>query len=128
MISTKAKLQRLVFVGFLLLSCSLAIVYFYARDQFRDAIQASGEAGNAALTRVFVNESWAEISRLLPPPGADAEAAQKNPNIRQIDEKIRRFAMYTDVVKVKLYNMKGLTVYSSEAKQIGEDKSSNAVS
>lgn len=125
MISTKAKFQQFVVIGIVLLFAAVAVVYFYARDQFRDAIQASGEAGNAALTRVFVNESWGEISRLLPPPGADANAVKTNPNIHQIDEKVRRFAMYTDVVKVKLYNIKGLTVYSSEAAQIGEDKSTN---
>lgn len=125
MISTKAKFQRLVALGFLLLCISVAIVYFFARDQFRDAIQNAGEAGNAALTRVFVNETWGDISRLMPPPGADAEAARKNPNLPQIEEKIRRFAMSTDIVKVKLYNMKGLTVYSSEKSQIGDDKSEN---
>jgi signal transduction histidine kinase/CheY-like chemotaxis protein len=36
---------------------------------------------------------------------------------------VRRFSKGTDIVKIKIFNLSGLTVYSSEADQIGEFKS-----
>ena len=103
----------------------VASSYFFVQYQLNIAIQKSTEAGNAVLTRVFVNETWSEISPLLPEPGAEIDVIKSNPNLKAIDSKIRRFISYTDVMKVKLYNVKGLTVYSSEVAQIGEDKSKN---
>lgn len=107
------------------LAISLGVIYFQIQGSLHSAVQETSQAGNAVITRVFVNEMWSEISPLLPEPGASVDSIKLNPNIQLIDSKIRRLISYTDVVKVKLYNVKGITIYSSETKQIGEDKSKN---
>ncbi len=88
-----------------------------------DEVQAVTEEANVAFIRVFVNESWSELRPVL-----DLEAKahpRENPNLREIDQRVRQFAKGTDLVKVKIYNPKGLTVYSSDAAQLGEDKAAN---
>lgn len=118
----KSSINVVIGIFFIIL---IAISYIFVKYQLNIAIQNSTEAGNAVLTRVFVNETWTEITPLLPEPGANLEEIKSNPNIKTIDAKVRKFISYTDVVKVKLYNVKGVTVYSSEFPQIGEDKSKN---
>lgn len=114
-----------IFTAFFLTSVLVGIFY-YVNEQLRLEIESAGEVSNATITRVFINETWSEISSLLPEPGSNADKIKNNPNIKKIDNRMRRFMSYTDVLKVKLYNASGITVYSSEFSQIGEDKSKNA--
>jgi len=60
---------------------------------------------------------------LLPPEDATPQQVRQNPYTDQIDEHVRRFSKGTDIVKIKIFNLAGLTVYSSETDQIGEFKS-----
>lgn len=117
--------KRVAILGTIFLLVCLSGIFYYINSELRSAIEKAGEASNGTLTRVFVNETWSEIAPLLPPPGSTEEQIIKNPNIKKIDNRIRRFMSYTDVLKVKLYNVKGLTVYSSEVSQVGEDKAKN---
>jgi signal transduction histidine kinase len=72
---------------------------------------------------VFIGEVWPDIQRQLPQTGADL--ARNNPNLAAIDARVRRFANHSDIAKIKIFNLDGLTLFSSEARQIGEDKSAN---
>lgn len=108
-----------------LLAVVVALGWEFGVRGLRISVQDSTEASNRTLTRVFVNENWDVVKPLLPPPGGGAEAAKSNPNIAALDQIVRRFSSYTDVLKVKIYDLSGITVYSSERKQIGEDKASN---
>ena len=107
------------------LTGTLVGIFYYVNEQLRQEIERAGEISNATITRVFVNETWSEVSALLPPPGSNIAEIKNNPNIKKIDNRMRRFMSYTDVLKVKLYNVSGITTYSSEFSQIGEDKSNN---
>lgn len=115
--------RLLIFAGVytLLLGGSLWAV----ERALRHEVQIITEAANSSFTRVLVNNQW---GTLRPKLGLDrdAEAAKSNPEMLAIDKSIRAFAQGTDLVKVKIYNLKGLTLYSSDPAQIGEDKSSNA--
>ncbi len=91
----------------------------------RTVVQQSTEEANKTLTRVFVNESWDRVRPLLPPAGSGPEAARANPRVPEIEEIVRRFSRTTDVLKVKIYDLDGTTVYSSDRVQIGENKSRN---
>lgn len=87
-------------------------------------VQKTSESSNVTLTRAFVNNNWDAISPLLI-LGQDAVSVKANPSIPVIESKVRTFSNGTDLVKVKVYDLKGLTVYSSDPAQIGEDKSNN---
>jgi len=94
-------------------------------QDLRLIVQQSTEEANKTLTRVFVNETWDRVRPLLPPPGSGADAARANPRVSEIDELVRRFSRTTDILKVKIYDLDGTTVYSSDPSQIGENKSRN---
>jgi signal transduction histidine kinase len=97
-----------------------AIMYIGSRTA-RDGILESTQTTAHTLTRLFANHVWPEIKPLLSPPDLrDPEAMQSWPGIVSIDEKVRVFVRDTSVLKVKLFDLEGLTLYSSEHKQIGE--------
>jgi hypothetical protein len=87
---------------------------------------AFGASQNAILVRTFANTVWPDIRDAV-----RQNASQLRGNIRtgelfdRIDGQIRRFAEGTGVLKVKIYSPAGRTIYSSENRQIGEDKSDN---
>ena len=113
-------------VGLAAILTSLLLTWMLVSRTTQDSVLGSTEAANFALTEVFTNEVWTDIQPWLPAPDAGPEAARNNSNLPKLDERIRRFGRGTDIVKVKLFDLKGLTVYSSEARQIGEDKSKSA--
>lgn len=82
---------------------------------------------NVAVTQVFANTIWpayasfVENASMIP----RAELARLPETVRLRDDVLRLMSGLT-VVKVKIYNRDGLTVFSSDPKQIGEDESANA--
>ena len=124
-------LNRLVAVvgviGFAVVTAALLGAVYLSWRIARDGIIASTEDANLATTKVFVNEEWDRIRPLLPPPGLrDPKLLKGRPENAAIDRIVRRFSIGTDLLKVKIYDLTGLTVYSSDPKQIGDDQSRNA--
>jgi len=109
------------------------------------------EAGHVTLTHVFANALWDShlaplVARAQSVPvercriaATDAQAAPAQPacvaELRRqvsalpgfdaIDAPVRALMRGTNVFKMKVYDLRGLTVYSSEPSQVGEDKSDN---
>lgn len=108
-----------------LLAAVLALHWHVLVRDLRLVVQQSTEEANKTLTRVFVNENWDRVRPLLPAAGSGPEAARANPRVPEIEELVRRFSRTTDVLKVKIYDLDGTTVYSSDRAQIGENKSRN---
>ena len=119
----------------------------------RGSLVAEQEAANIALTRLFVNLLWdsdfapfaARLAAIRadacpaapgsgPLPGAADKAcvAELGARIRDLpgfvalDRKTFAAMKNTGVFKVKVYDTRGLTIYSSEHAQIGESKAQNA--
>jgi signal transduction histidine kinase len=111
------------------------------------------EAGHITLANVFANALWTShfapivaraqavpIERCRTPalaaqgdaPGAlQACVAELRrqvtalPGFSDLDPPVRALMKRTNVFKIKVYDLRGLTVYSSELAQVGEDKSEN---
>ncbi|MFM2052370.1 MAG: hypothetical protein RL456_407 [Pseudomonadota bacterium] len=78
---------------------------------------------NAGLTRAFANTTWGRHRDLVvTAPGRGREALLADPRMATLDAEIRQQMQGLHVVKVKVYTPDGLTVFSTEARQIGENK------
>jgi signal transduction histidine kinase/CheY-like chemotaxis protein len=124
--SMKSPVRFFAVVAFVALSVTLWLTWSFVERATHGSVLNSTEASNFAITDVFVNEAWQDVRAMLPEGQTTPEAIKSNPNLAKIDARMRRFERGTDIVKIKLFNLQGLTVYSSDPAQLGEDKSNNA--
>ena len=86
----------------------------------------SVEHSSVVLARSISNHLWPThrgfVKRV---PSLNPETLQGRPEIDQITRDLRRLIEGLPVLKVKIYNLDGVTIYSTERRQIGEIKSSN---
>jgi diguanylate cyclase (GGDEF)-like protein len=104
----------------------LAVLLFFYRHFSINALMDHETRGNIALARVFANTIWPNHAAYVKGASAipKAELAQ-SPEIDPLRRDVLRQMTGLNVVKVKIYNLAGLTVFSTDPKQIGEDKSTN---
>ena len=90
------------------------------------ALVDTAEAGNEKITQVAINTLWHKAALDLGSMTAlDASGLRASPAIAAFDADVRKLIAGTSVLKAKLYAPTGMTIYSSDPSQIGEDKSSN---
>jgi len=106
----------------------VAAVLGYVFRQFSiDGLLDTQEEANVNLTRVFANDLWRQdfgpfVRAMQDKSAAEVKAA---PQIAQLHRKVLDLMRGSNTFKVKVYDLRGLTVYSTELKQVGEDKSAN---
>lgn len=105
------------------------------------------EAAHITLTTVFANALWGSrfaplVARAQRVPiehcrGAGTESARQAcfasvgrqimalPGFAEVDSAVHAMMNRTAVFKIKVYDVRGITVYSSELAQVGEDKAHN---
>jgi len=105
----------------------LVVLLLFYRYLAFSALTDHETRGNVALTRVFANTLWPNHAAYVERAStlAKAELAQR-PEIVPLREDVLRQMRGLNVVKVKIYNLDGLTVFSTDPKQIGEDKRTNS--
>jgi diguanylate cyclase (GGDEF)-like protein len=81
---------------------------------------------NADLTRAFANTVWRDYRGFVLGSGAKTrEALLSDPALPKLRADVLAKMGGLRVAKIKIYNTDGLTVFSTDEKQIGEDKGSN---
>ena len=92
----------------------------------QDLIYAQ-EEHHGLLTRSVASGHWEEFSGLFKTAGGlDADALRQHPEVARLQALFQREFSGSQVLKLKIYDMAGRTVFSTDPKQIGEDKSGNA--
>jgi diguanylate cyclase (GGDEF)-like protein len=114
------------FVGLVaVIAVTVALSWFYRRLAF-DALVETETRANVALTKAFANSIWPSYAAFVGQAGTlpAADLPQRD-EIRQLRRDLKLLAQGLDVVKVKVYDTRGLTVFSTDARQIGQDKRAN---
>ncbi|MGZ8433962.1 MAG: ATP-binding protein, partial [Candidatus Binatia bacterium] len=112
-----------VMLTMVIVATVLSVLY---RNMALDDLRAMGERQNVALTRAFANSLWPRFKPFLVSAGElNDDQLKAHGEIAKLDGATRAAMKSTSVLKVKIYDLRGRTLYSSEAKQIGENKSAN---
>lgn len=111
-------------VAFVLVAISLVV--FYRQIAISDLLRI-GESKNAALTQIFSNVIWPEYEAFLNSAASlGPDAIRAHPETARLNQALIEQTRGLTVIKVKIYDLNGFTVFSSQESQIGEDKSQNA--
>ncbi len=108
-----------------ILAVTACLFWVYRDLSERNLIAHEGRA-NADMTRAFANQTWSRYrSYVVDSSGRSRESLLADPLVGKFDRDVRSMMRGLQVAKIKVYNVDGITVFSTDAKQIGEDKSSN---
>ncbi len=105
---------------------SVLLVQYY-RHITQEQLLALEQNRAAEFTRLFENSLWTEFKPLVDAAsGADtAEGLRQRAAGSRLHEALATLARGTTVIKIKIYSNSGMTVFSSDPRQIGDDKSGN---
>jgi len=101
------------------------VIYVYQQTVVSEIIERT-EIENIALAQTFKNTIWPRFSSYLTSiSNVDGETLRSSSITKEIHAAFKVLTVELPVLKVKIYNLDGLTIYSSQASQMGEDKSKN---
>ena len=104
---------------------TVVLVQLYRHDAVNELVE-SAESQNVTLARSFANVLWPRFSHYVGSvSGMDGDALRARPETRELDTVLKTLTTGLPVLKVKIYDLDGLTVYSSQPSQMGTDKSNN---
>jgi len=107
----------------------VAVLLGYAfRTLSVDALIHGYQSEHVNHARLIANEMWDDHFGPLVLSMADKPAAQlpTAPQIPALHQEVLKLLNGTKIYKIKVYDLRGWTVYSTELGQIGEDNSKNA--
>lgn len=115
--------STLSFVLIVLVGGALGAFY---RQLATSQMLVQAERDNVELTQIFRNSLWADFAPLMRDAAThDAAGLRREVAQRGLRAKVLALMNGTKVIKIKVYSPEGVTVFSSETAQIGEDKAGN---
>jgi hypothetical protein len=104
----------------------VALLGMFYRQSALDDMMVLQERQHVTLTRIFSNSIWpTHAASLTSVSGLDAAGLRARPETASLRVAILAQMQNTAVVKVKIYNRDGLTIFSTEPCVIGSDQSDN---
>ena len=104
---------------------AIIMTHIHQSVSINSLLQVQNEA-NIDLARAFSNSIWKKYVNFFDESSNIPKHELINqPEITELEYDLKRQMKGVRVVKIKIYNKNGLTVFSTEASQIGEDKSQN---
>jgi diguanylate cyclase (GGDEF)-like protein len=120
-------LRYFSFSGLIVVLAAAAVLGGVYRHVAERSLVELGEENNTSLAIALANALGPILSGYLDGArGLEAEALGRHPGLPGLRAAIVTHMRQVPVVKVKVYDLSGRTVFSTEAKQIGEDKRANA--
>lgn len=112
--------------SFLALAIVISALAYLNRQVAHQELVNTGESSNVALAQLFANSLWPQFSGyVMSVSNLPGDRLRERPETQEIFDLAHRLASNLAVLKLKIYNTDGLTVFSSERSQIGDDKSTN---
>ena len=118
-------LFALLFSSVIALLATHFVVLDHTTRTINAAIADSTQAANATVTRLLVNDIYPRLVNQLGLERAEPAKGLSGQALEDADKLIRIFIFGTDVMKVKIFGMNGITVYSTELSQIGQNQGTN---
>lgn len=104
---------------------AVVLAVLYQRLAVRDLIEAQ-ETHHVALSRVSANVLWPQFSAFIASSvDLDDAALRSHPEVEQLSRAVTRDLAGTRVLRLKIYDLAGRTVFSTEADQLGKSRSSS---
>jgi diguanylate cyclase (GGDEF)-like protein len=89
-------------------------------------MQDLAEGRNVAMSQVFENSLRSSLETLMSDSvGRDVEFLRQSDEAHNLQANVRELLRDTSVIRVKIYNRVGSTVFSTDAEQIGESRLDN---
>jgi signal transduction histidine kinase len=105
---------------------SMLLGFFYRRLALQELLEP-GEDKNVVLTQAFANSLWPQFAPFVASVrDLSADALRAHPDTTRLRHAVLALMHGLSAVKVKIYNLDGLTVFSTDASQIGDHKGTNA--
>ena len=110
-----------------LIAVASVLLLTYYRHNALGQLLALEQARATEFTQLFENSLWAEFKPLVEAakPTDSAETLRQRAEHSRLHQALSRMAQGTTLLKVKIYAPSGMTVFSSDPRQIGEDKADN---
>ena len=112
-------------VAFIVVAVLLGYVF---RKLAMDGLLSGYENEHVNHAKIIANEMWERdfVPLLAASAGKSATELRATPQLMVVHNKVLTLLSGTRIFKIKVYDLKGMTVYSTQLGQIGEDNSNNA--
>lgn len=111
--------------GIAVVIMTLVFAFAYHSSEVREHTDLAGRRSDV-LARAFANVIWPEFgAELTRTAGMDAQALRAWPLTERLHARLKAIGAGVPMIKIKIYNLQGIAVYSSVLAEIGEDKSQN---
>ncbi len=110
--------------GLLMLAVAMPLAYAYFYSEVREHTGLAGMR-NEVLARTYANVLWPMYGEFLLSQDVGAAQRPAHESTLKLDAAFRQMSRDAPVIKIKVYNLQGVAVYSSVLREIGENKSQN---